>query len=1134
MDGINTNGLRLKVSGEQREPSEQTFPQFQAGELIEGVITSVAERVSINFSGKEYSFPSESVRNAREGETRIYKIMEASGASFRLKEMGENETVGGQGGILFTTVTTDPLAVSDCLGSTEETGEAEEDGERLDEIANRMTEEDLSGLEEEGMTLDRFNLGRLERMLEQRKALRELMRAGIEGQKENLELKQEFATKAARKTAAAKLTGNALKEQIAKRLEEVNLPATESNVNRIAEAMNMAEEAQYMTEASFSYLIGERLAAQWAPTIENCYKAVHIRTARTTPLAEEVYRALQPQIAQVIEEAGLAGVRFDRASESGTVLTGVASSGAGNNGAGLSEVEWNSAELDKAKADARWLLEHELPLTAENLHYKRELEQLRDSFGQGILNQESLLEGTIETLYFRGEPKQTDLSRLVKREEIRLQMTEEAAGRIRDFGIEMDTASIRERIKSLREEELKACREQLQAAGLGEDAGEVLTQTLAAAETVRNAPAALLAFTFASRHLQTLRSLAQTTEALAGGSVQTGQMSGTEALAGGAVQTGQVPGTQAAWVGQVAESAYEALMTSPRSDMGDSIQKAFQNVDSQLEGLRMDTSEENRRAVRILGYNSLPLTEENITQMKYYDARVTGLIEQLQPQVTVGLIRRGINPLTESLDTVSLAAEEIARELGPTPEERFSEFLVKLDKKKELSKEERDSYIGIYRTLYQIQKTDGAAVGALVQSGRELNLKNLLTEARTRKSPGINAAVDDNFGEAESVRFREKNINVQAEAAFRTGQVSKAVQELHQLTAGEPEDVYRQEQLDELRELAQDSLEELRFLEHYEIENSINNIRAAKALLQNQNPYLQLAELAGKKRGSRITEIIGEAGYEPAISPEDAIEIMGSQESLNTYCETAAVRAGELMEQLYMEADLTAMEAADLKNIANSVELSRELLNREYYEIPIQDESGITGLRLAVVHGSGEEGNFHIIMHGAEAGTVRMDGKIREERLELLVTTDKRGIYDKVKANRKDIMERTESIGLGCETVNFALTEHVPETMLDKQYRSKETAVRTNDETDFRVRNGAAVQAESEAISRAKNRETVQAESEAVSQIRNGAAVQAESEAVSQAGNTTAFKEDMKTGTSTSQLYQAAKEMVLMIRRIIQ
>ena len=48
-----------------------------------------------------------------------------------------------------------------------------------------------------------------------------------------------------------------------------------------------------------------------------------------------------------------------------------------------------------------------------------------------------------------------------------------------------------------------------------------------------------------------------------------------------------------------------------------------------------------------------------------------------------------------------------------------------------MTKEEKEAYIGIYRLLRQLEKTDGAAIGALLQQGAEPTLKNLLTAVRS-------------------------------------------------------------------------------------------------------------------------------------------------------------------------------------------------------------------------------------------------------------------------------------------------------------------------------------------------------------------------------------------------------------------
>ena len=59
---------------------------------------------------------------------------------------------------------------------------------------------------------------------------------------------------------------------------------------------------------------------------------------------------------------------------------------------------------------------------------------------------------------------------------------------------------------------------------------------------------------------------------------------------------------------------YEELMTTPRKDLGDSIKKAFQNVDDILTDMGKELTEENRKTIRILGYNSMDMTEKNLLQ----------------------------------------------------------------------------------------------------------------------------------------------------------------------------------------------------------------------------------------------------------------------------------------------------------------------------------------------------------------------------------------------------------------------------------------------------------------------------------------------------------------------------------------
>lgn len=66
--------------------------------------------------------------------------------------------------------------------------------------------------------------------------------------------------------------------------------------------------------------------------------------------------------------------------------------------------------------------------------------------------------------------------------------------------------------------------------------------------------------------------------------------------------------------------------------------------------------------------------------------------------------------------------------------EDYSRFLYQLERKKDVTEEERKAYIGIYRMVHQVEREDGAAVGAVVNTGADLQFSTLLTAARSRRA----------------------------------------------------------------------------------------------------------------------------------------------------------------------------------------------------------------------------------------------------------------------------------------------------------------------------------------------------------------------------------------------------------------
>lgn len=155
-----------------------------------------------------------------------------------------------------------------------------------------------------------------------------------------------------------------------------------------------------------------------------------------------------------------------------------------------------------------------------------------------------------------------------------------------------------------------------------------------------------------------------------------------------------------------------------------------------------ELTEENRKTIRILGYNSMDMTEKNFERIRASEKLLQNITDNLRPGEVLSMIRKGINPLTmtlEDLYTYLTGQEQM-------PEEElasYSEFLYHLDQKKEISQEERDAYIGIYRLFRQIEKGDDAALGAVADTGRSETLENLLSAVRTAKKKHMDYKIGD-------------------------------------------------------------------------------------------------------------------------------------------------------------------------------------------------------------------------------------------------------------------------------------------------------------------------------------------------------------------------------------------------------
>ena len=117
------------------------------------------------------------------------------------------------------------------------------------------------------------------------------------------------------------------------------------------------------------------------------------------------------------------------------------------------------------------------------------------------------------------------------------------------------------------------------------------------------------------------------------------------------------------------------MSTQVRTDLGDKLGNAVAaSTENILKELKLEDTQENRRAVRILAYNSMDITMERLERVKEIDAAVNTLFDRLPPDIALEMIRAGCDVM--NMDIIKLSDEVDTRRQNKenVSTQKFSEF----------------------------------------------------------------------------------------------------------------------------------------------------------------------------------------------------------------------------------------------------------------------------------------------------------------------------------------------------------------------------------------------------------------------------------------------------------------------------
>lgn len=494
---------------------------------------------------------------------------------------------------------------------------------------------------------------------------------------------------------------------------------------------------------------------------------------------------------------------------------------------------------------------------------------------------------------------------------------------------------------------------------------------------------------------------------------------------------------------------YELLGTEVRADLGDSIKKAFNNVDDILQDLKFDINDTNRRAVRILGYNSMEVTVSNIESVRDADAGLQRIMNKMTPASTLQLIRDGINPLETDLTTLENQLDAYETTIEQTAE-KYSKFLFKLEKNHEITPEERESYIGIYRLLHQIEKADGALVGNVLSQGAEMTFKNLLSAMRSGKSTGMDYSIDDSFGNLAKTAGYEFNISDQILKGFENALIGSDEVNAEVLA----------EDLGELREiLTGDNSDAVEELMYYGQEVTPDNIQSMQMLLKAPDTlqgawsiFQNVAESGYRSGGSRkntgenLKEGASQLQATGSDSPvaeseisalEEAVfalqDAFTDQESVTEAYAELLKQTESLMEESMMNDEIGRIDIKSMTSAYKQLSFTGNLMREENYEIPAYINGKLQGIRVKIVHKGENDGNVIATLSTEKYGNIVAQFRLTEEKVQGYIACDSEEGTEALKADGR-FEDKLAEAGKEAGDIRYLYSEKLDGTFLYRRH----------------------------------------------------------------------------------------------------
>ena len=898
--------------------------------------------------------------------------------------------------------------------------------ESLKALFNKMSGADCVQMDEDGFNLNDMTADKIVTVVDRIKIMLATYCDDYQATGDNIDISK-----------IKQVVGNTgMVNQVNAKLKAADLPDTKDNLDEVASAEKQAQEIKPLSEAAKNYLVSNELE----PSIQNIYKAEHasVKTSTQVPgyqnsaikVADDEWSQLKPQVETVVYKAGLIVdeknisnaksfiennipvteknlvyknqldnldlTNMDSEDNKGIVLDKIISNMVLGNSASstlLTDVKPIIQMVSEAIKTVNVADVNET-IAVTNQGKDFTIENLKSALGVTQQVVQQVLQGEIgndtdnnqlqSQIESQSQGSKTDLTQVSSKElvqaaeinqdaqsitnyrqleEIRILMTADAGLSLARQGFDLDTTPIADLV-----EQLKVMEAQL----YGDDSSGVI-EVKKAINQIKTAPDVMIGAVMSEKSANESITIADFSQM----------------------------GSSFKQRFKQAEQTYETVGTQVRNDLGDSLSKAVaSSTNAILTGLDLEDTKANQDAVRILGYNGMEMTLDNISKVKDIYSTLNNLIENMKPETVLTMIKENVNPMNSDINDVNNYL--IRQNESVDSADKFSKFLYKLDKTDGITAEDREQFIKIYKMMNIFKKDAGKAIGSLIKQNSDITMSNLMTAYNSNKVAGIDTSITETTGMAEvegTVNYYNNMFSKTAESitpktlktvndekSIDTRSVENFCETIQESYDSNIEGEYYDRYLKDINKITDIEDSVMRQLTDNNLPVSINNIMAAQNIMTPNyfEKYFNLNSNESNKEDKESSESIKGSdcfeGFIDKIGSES--EISQAYQQMDEEVETSTTKA------INATNNQTYPNVEELRMRGKEIGLIKNLGQNHDYKIPFVIDGEVGTIHLQIVEDSNDKGKIAINLETKELGNVSVEGKLSGENASIFAITD--------------------------------------------------------------------------------------------------------------------------------------------------